>query len=89
MEAQDPRYEEARQYVQRLRGFYVHLAVYVGVNALLVTINLLSSPRTLWFYWPMLGWGIGLAAQALSLFGGSFLGSEWEERKIRQRLDRT
>ena len=32
------------------------------VNGGLLAINLLSSPGHWWFYWPMLGWGIGLAA---------------------------
>ena len=45
-------------------GFYKHLAVYLGVNALLLVINLATSPETLWFYWPLLGWGIAIAAHA-------------------------
>jgi Flp pilus assembly protein TadB len=40
--------------------FYNHLYIYVGVNAFLVLINLLSNPFSWWFHFPLLGWGIAL-----------------------------
>ena len=46
-------------------SFYVHLGVYVAVNALLIAINLSASPDALWFQWPLLGWGIGLGTHAV------------------------
>jgi hypothetical protein len=49
-------------------GFYVHLAAYLAVNALLVCVNLLTTPGRLWFYWPLVGWGVGLLAHALAAF---------------------
>ena len=49
-------------------GFYIHLAAYLAVNALLIFINSTSSTGRLWFHWPLLGWGIGLAAHALVTF---------------------
>jgi hypothetical protein len=50
-------------------GFYIHLAAYLAVNALLVSINLATSPDRLWCKWPLLGWGLGLLAHALATFG--------------------
>jgi len=47
-----------------VRGVAVHLFAYLGVNALLVFINLSTSPESVWFIWPLLGWGLGLAAHA-------------------------
>lgn len=47
-----------------IRGVAVHLFVYLAVNALLIGINLTFSPDNLWFIWPMLGWGFGLAGHA-------------------------
>ena len=41
-------------------GFYIHLTVFVLVNALLVGVNLLTSPEHLWFQWPLIGWGLGI-----------------------------
>ncbi len=46
-------------------GLYIHLAAYLGVNALLVAINLATSTSCLWFKWPLLGWGVGLLAHAV------------------------
>lgn len=46
------------------RGFYIHLAAYVLVNALLVGINLATTPDRWWFYWPLAGWGVGILAHA-------------------------
>jgi hypothetical protein len=48
-------------------SLYIHLAVYVAVNALLIVINLATSTAYLWFWWPLLGWGIGVALHALAL----------------------
>ena len=61
-------YERAKKRVEAKIGFYIHLAVYVGVNALLIIINLASSPQYLWFKWPLLGWGIGVFFHGLSVF---------------------
>lgn len=48
---------------QRSRGgFSGHLVPFLGVNALLATINLTTDPTTLWFLIPLCGWGIGLVS---------------------------
>ena len=46
------------------RGFQIHAMAYAAVNILLIVINLTLTPEHLWFYWPLLGWGIGLAGHA-------------------------
>jgi hypothetical protein len=68
-------YERAKKRVEAKVGFYIHLAVFVGVNLLLLMINLIRSPQYLWFKWPLLGWGIGLLFHGLSVYlfsGGKF-----------------
>ena len=83
------RYERARKRVREIRGFYSHLAIYLIVNAGLLLINLLTSPSSLWFYWPLLGWGIGVAVHGVTVFGLAGLwGPDWEEREIRKLMDR-
>jgi len=85
----DPRYDEARRHVQAVRGFYSHAVVYAVVNIGLFGLNLLTSPGRWWFGWPALGWGIGLAFHALAVFAfHGWFGAEWEQRKIREYLDR-
>ncbi len=61
-------YQSAKKRVEAKMGFYTHLSVYVAVILLLVAINVLSSPGTLWFQWPMLGWGVGVVLHALTVF---------------------
>jgi len=87
---QDPeRYERARKRVLQIKGFYIHATVYVLVNALLAMINLETSRGEIWFLWPLFGWGIGLAAHGVAVFGfGGLWGPEWEERKIREIVEK-
>jgi hypothetical protein len=83
------RYERARRRVRELRGFYVHLTVFVGVNVLLHVINFATAPRSYWAFWPLLGWGIGLLAHAIATYRWMpFAGTEWEARKIRELMDK-
>lgn len=83
------KYERARKRVKELKGFYRHLAVYLLVNAFLLVINLVTSPYELWFYWPLLGWGIAVLIHAASVFGGErFWGKDWEDRKIKEILEK-
>ena len=55
--------------IYKLRGFFIHLLAYVVVNIGLVVINVLTSPSYYWFIWPMMGWGIGVMADALTTPG--------------------
>ncbi len=46
------------------RGFLIHFSVYVLVNVILTAVNLLTTPDKLLFYWPLIGWGVGLLGHA-------------------------
>jgi hypothetical protein len=81
-------YERAHKRVEELRGFYIHLLVYLVMNLGLFVIDLLT-PGGPWFFWPLVGWGIGLLIHGVTvLLGGSLLGERWEERKIRQLMNK-
>lgn len=85
-----PLYPEARRHVKELRGFYGHALAYVLVIGGLALLNALGSPGRWWVQWAAFGWGIGLAAHGLSLLArGSALGRDWEDRKIREYLERS
>lgn len=49
-------------------GFYIHLTVFMTVNLLMLSINLLTTPNFFWAAFPFLGWGIGLALHGLGIF---------------------
>jgi len=61
-------YQSAKKRVEAKMGFYTHLTVYVAVILLLMVINFLSSSSTIWFHWPMLGWGIAVVLHAFAVF---------------------
>ena len=78
---------EALEYVRDIRGFYSHLIKYVVVMAILLVIDLLTSPGKFWVQWPALGWGIGVCMHGLSAFEiGNFFGPKWEQKQINKRM---
>lgn len=85
MNDEDKAYERAHKRVKELKSFYGNLISYCIIIPFLIILNLITSPRNLWFYWPMLGWGIGLLAHGASVFA---IGKGWEEKKIREILEK-
>lgn len=77
---------KARSYVDDTvlgdTGFFFHFSAYVLVNAILIAVNLLLTPDKLWFYWPLLGWGIGILAHGLAV---RFSQKEAVRRRGRER----
>jgi hypothetical protein len=67
-------------------GFYIHLIVYVVINALLVSIwYFITGPsESPWFIYPMVGWGIALVIHAITAFRGG--GSSLEDRMTEKEL---
>ncbi len=76
-------YQKAKKRVEAKIIFYIHLAVYVGVNILLVIINLITSSQYFWFLWPLFGWGLGLFFHALVAFAFT-KGPSIKERMIQK-----
>lgn len=82
-------YRKAQKRVKKLKKFYNHLMMYVIVNAFLVALNLYQNPNNLWCVWVIFGWGIGLAMNAISVFVPEiFFGKGWEERKIKEFMEK-
>ncbi len=86
---EEERYFKARKRVEEIKGFYGNLIAYVVVNIGLMVLNLLTSPGYLWFFWPMLGWGIGVLFHGMKVFDFMpFFGKDWEEKKIKEFMDK-
>ncbi len=91
---QDPGYKVAQKRVKDIKGFYIHLIVYLFVNiALLIadsrSTQIRSSGVTISTFYTPLFWGIGLAAHWASVFGpGMILGKRWEEKKIKELMEK-
>jgi 2TM domain-containing protein len=90
---EDAAYKAAFERAEMLQGYYTHLLVYVVVNTGLFFINLFTRGNDggWWFYWPLLGWGIGLMIHTMVVFGGVF-SEGWKQRKadeIYRRAERS
>ncbi|PIE48413.1 MAG: histidine kinase [Flavobacteriales bacterium] len=89
---QNPNYTYALKRVKQIKSFYTHLAVYIIVNAFLLSRDYYehgingfhdNSFNTLLF------WGVGLAIHWFSVFGVNIiLGKNWEQRKIKEYMDK-
>lgn len=88
------KYQQALKRVKRIKGFYTHLMVYIVINAMLLIVQYknMDSGDNFW-RWQTFNtvffWGIGLTAHGLSVFLPSFMmGKDWEERKIKQLMEK-
>ncbi len=79
----DQRHRRITREVRRRMGFFRHLGIYLAVNALLFAINAFNGFQTVWFIYPLLGWGIGIASHAFKVF--VLFGQSWEEREVERR----
>jgi hypothetical protein len=76
------RLAEARRRLAALKGFYIHLTVFVLVVGALVLVNSLTGGRW-WVVWVFFGWGIGVLAHGAAVSArGSRALAAWEERKL-------
>jgi len=78
-------YFRAKKRVEELKGFYGNVIAYCCVIPFLIFINVTYSPNYQWFWFSALGWGFGVVMHAFKVFGYS---SDWEERKIREILEK-
>ena len=80
---------EALQYVRRKRIFYTVLGVWIALSLMWFAIDMLEGGDGTWFYWPMLGTGIGVAITGIVLLGiGGLFGTDWERREMDRYLRR-
>ncbi|TRX37016.1 histidine kinase [Flavobacterium sp. ZT3R18] len=78
-------YYRAKKRVEQLKGFYGNLISYCCVIPILIFVNLTYMPKFHWFWFSTAGWGFGLTMHAFKVFG---YGTDWEERKIKEILDK-
>jgi len=79
------KYIRAKNHVDELKAFYGSLISYVVVIPFLIFINYQTSWQFKWFWFPLIGWGIGNVIQAFRVYG---YGASWEDRKIKEIMDK-
>lgn len=90
--------ERAKKRVEELKGFYIHLMVYIFVNIMISTVIVVSHIYDgdsfieaffdfgTWSTW--LFWGIGIFFHGLKVFSyNPFFNKEWEERQMQKYLE--
>ncbi len=90
MDLNQDKLKRAKEQVKEIKGFYVHFAVYLIINAFIL-VNIYLQTDEFW-QWPhfvtLFGWGIGLGFHASKVFGFNlFFGKKWEERQIQKYMD--
>jgi hypothetical protein len=74
----------ATQRLRKRADFRTHLFIYVLVNAFLVFIWWIVGGPFFWPVFPLVGWGIGLAANAWDVYRPD----PTSEEKIQREIDR-
>jgi hypothetical protein len=80
--------ERARKHAEDLRGFLQHAGAYISVGAFFLILNLVTDPGNLWFFWPLLPWGIGLAIHGWSVWNDRLFDERWQERQVEKMMAR-
>lgn len=87
-------YVEAIARVKKIKGFYIHLIVYLVVNIMIVVVNFQDlkvgeSYFKIENFFTAFFWGIGLTSHAFSTFLPNWIfGKNWEEKKIKELMEK-
>ena len=84
-------YLRAQKKVKALIGFYWHFASYVIVNIFIMSMIVINGGEFWSFgtFATAFFWGIGLFFHFLGVYGPDFFfGKNWEERKIKEMMDK-
>ncbi|UNY97614.1 2TM domain-containing protein [Zhouia spongiae] len=84
-------YHRAKKRLDKIKGFYGHLASYVIVNIFLIILIGFYSGDGFWSFETFATaffWGIGLAFHAVAVFGiDALFGKDWEQRKLQEFIN--
>lgn len=94
------KYLKAKKKVEKIKGFYIHLGVYLVVNLFISGIIIYGSTyeddesyreafSNFGVYSTWIFWGVGVLFHWFGVFGFNvFLGKNWEDRKLKEILDK-
>jgi hypothetical protein len=86
VQTEDELREQALQRLKKKRDFRSHLFIYFAVNAMLVAIwAITGTGNFFWPIFPIVGWGVGVAANAWDVYGRRPI-TEDEIRREAERL---
>lgn len=80
-------YLDARKRVEDIQKFYRNLATYIVCIIFFVILDWFDNHRFDWFFWPALGWGIGVTIHGLKVFS-PFNSNRWKDKMIQKELEK-
>ena len=86
--------KKAKKRVEAKKGFYIHFGVYAACSIFFVLLNYLTGDGNRgdwWFFYPVLGWGLGVAIHYITIFGipgTDIFSKSWEDRELQQEIAR-
>jgi 2TM domain len=90
----DRQYDMAFRRMKKIKGFYVHLMIYILANTVIIILNTneaIGNNTVLWSWQTFstaIFWGVGLVAHWFSVFARDmFFNQDWEEKKIKQFME--
>ncbi len=91
---EEEKLKRAKKRLDELKGFYIHLLVYLAVNTFIIgniAISSIGESDSFWnfgtFVTPIF-WGIGLLFHAMHTFHlNPFFGRDWEKKQIQKYMD--
>jgi len=88
MISEEEKYELAQRRVKKMKKFYKNLSTWMFTCIFLaILFFFLRMPPWITFV-VVAGWGIGIAAEAVDIFGFPGIDRDWEERKIREEMEK-
>ncbi|MCR9182986.1 MAG: 2TM domain-containing protein [Flavobacteriaceae bacterium] len=81
----DSAYIKAHRRVKEIKEFYSNLISYCIVIPFLIGVNYYTYWDFQWFWFPLFGWGLGVAIHGFTVFG---YGASWEEKKIKEIMEK-
>lgn len=90
----DDKRKRAEKRVEKIKGFYIHFAVYLIVNAFILVniyMHTSSSDDGFWrleHFSTLFFWGLGVLFHAINTFGNPFFNKNWEEQQIKKIIEK-
>jgi len=83
------RYLRAKKSVEKVKEVYIHATVFVFTMPIIIITNLKFVPGFHYFWFALLGWGMGVFLHWLVVIGfkSSLFGKDWENRKIKEAME--
>lgn len=78
--------ELAQKIVNDRLAFFQHFIVYVICVVMFIIINYKITPYQKWWFWPTMGWGIGIICHFISI--NKIYTTKFQKKMIQREIDK-